>query len=93
MRDGLTVTDRNLPTEEEPMATITLEDFEVTSFFTETAAEDTGYTDPGNCYYTDAPGCEFTEPVEECICTADFSTCSRTSVEGGCDTSVQCVTV
>ncbi|HEX6039703.1 hypothetical protein [Longimicrobium sp.] len=27
-----------------------------------------------------------------CICTADFSTCSRTSPQGGCDTSVQCVT-
>lgn len=27
-----------------------------------------------------------------CICTADISTCSRTSPQGGCDTSVQCVT-
>lgn len=27
-----------------------------------------------------------------CICTGDISTCSRTSPQGGCDTSVQCVT-
>lgn len=33
------------------------------------------------------------EPDTEWICTGDISTCSRTSVEGGCDTSVQCVTV
>jgi hypothetical protein len=76
------------------MSTIMLEELEVTSFFTETVAEDRpgpGYTNV--CYYTDAVDCEFTLPVEECYCTADFSTCSRTSVEGGCATDVQCVTV
>jgi len=62
------------------MARIALEDLEVTSFVTQAKA-----------------------PAEEaallaasthrfCICTGDFSTCSRTSPQGGCDTSVQCVT-
>jgi len=62
------------------MARITLEDLEVTSFVTGAAApsEDWG----GIAQVT----------VRFCICTADISTCSRTSVAGGCDTSVQCVT-
>jgi hypothetical protein len=67
------------------MATITLDDLEVTSFFTDQA--------PDAKYYTEARTCEWTLPEEVCICTADISTCSRTSVEGGCDTSVQCVSV
>lgn len=71
------------------MATIALEDIEVTSFFVEQAPD----LKAESYYYTDAKTCEFTEPVKECICTADFSTCSRTSVEGGCATDVQCVSV
>jgi len=71
------------------MTTLTLEDLEVTSFFTDEIEAKRAPT----YYYTDAVDCEFTEPVWECICTADISTCSRTSVEGGCDTSVQCVSV
>jgi len=70
------------------MTTLTIEDLEVTSFFTdEVEAAKPPYHD------TYALNCGYTEPVDECICTADISTCSRTSVEGGCDTSVQCVSV
>jgi hypothetical protein len=82
----------NLPdpftgTRRRDMARITLDDLEVASFFTDEApdaavqAANTGRV------------CELTFPAAVCICTADISTCSRTSVEGGCDTSVQCVTV
>ena len=77
------------------MAQITIEDLEVTSFFTETAPDvKADYTEAKTCYYyTEELGCEWTLPEEVCICTADISTCSRTSVEGGCTTDVQCVTV
>lgn len=61
------------------MARITLEDLEVTSFVTQAAA-------PSDANLFAASTHRF------CICTADFSTCSRTSPQGGCDTSVQCVT-
>ena len=76
------------------MTQLALEDLEVTSFFpgddTTAALKDTiDY----NCCTIDYSGCvTWTEPVDECFCTADFSSCSRTSIEGGCDTSVQCVT-
>ena len=87
------------------MARITLENLEVTSFFTETApAEETArpctreYTtcpdtkDPDLCVCTaDISTCPRTTDPIYCICTADISTCSRTSPQGGCDTSVQCV--
>jgi hypothetical protein len=69
------------------MAQITLEELEVTSFVVGEAA-DAAKPKPATTYYTDCDTCEW-----DCICTADISTCSRTSVEGGCDTSVQCVTV
>ncbi|HEU0051989.1 MAG TPA: hypothetical protein VFQ39_02385 [Longimicrobium sp.] len=67
------------------MATIALDDLEVTSFYTD-EAEETKLA--SKTYYTDCDTCEW-----DCICTADISTCSRTSVEGGCATDVQCVTV
>lgn len=72
------------------MAQIAIEELEVVSFFTDEAPEGARAE---SYYYTDAKDCEYTLPEWECICTGDFSTCSRTSVEGGCDTSVQCVTV
>lgn len=68
------------------MAQITLEELEVTSFVVDEAGETKG--ESTTTYYTDCDTCEW-----DCVCTADISTCSRTSVEGGCDTSVQCVTV
>lgn len=39
-----------------------------------------------------AEGVKEPEPETDWICTGDISTCSRTSPQGGCDTSVQCVT-
>jgi hypothetical protein len=70
------------------MTQITLEDLEVDSFFLDEASDAEWKAE-----YTEAKTCEYTCPEWECICTGDISTCSRTSVEGGCDTSVQCVTV
>lgn len=66
------------------MARIILEDLAVTSFFTDGAPllADAG-VDAQIAYAPTRFGC---------ICTADISTCSRTSPQGGCDTSVQCVT-
>lgn len=69
------------------MARITLEDVEVTSFFTETLAD----LEEKKCT-ADISTCPRTTHPIFCVCTADISTCARTSVEGGCDTSVQCVT-
>jgi hypothetical protein len=62
------------------MARIALEDLEVTSFVTQAPApaEEVALFEASTHRF--------------CICTADFSTCSRTSPQGGCDTSVQCVT-
>ena len=68
------------------MARITLDDLEVASFFTDEAPDAVANAAPTGRI------CEFTFPAAVCICTADISTCSRTSVAGGCDTSVQCVT-
>lgn len=70
------------------MARITIEDLQVTSFFTD--APEVSY-DAWRCT-ADISTCPRTSPEGGCVCTADFSTCSRTSVQGGCDTSVQCVT-
>jgi hypothetical protein len=61
------------------MARIAIEDLTVTSF------------DTGEAPVMWADALAFTQ-VRGCICTGDISTCSRTSPEGGCDTSVQCVT-
>lgn len=72
------------------MARITLNELEVTSFFPS--------DDPAAALAAQEPcteevtGCEFTYPNYECVCTSDISNCPRTSIEGGCDTSVQCVT-
>jgi hypothetical protein len=63
------------------MARISIEDLTVTSFVTGTEPQPWD----GDVLAA-ASGHRF------CICTADFSTCSRTSPQGGCDTSVQCVT-
>ena len=63
------------------MARITIEDLAVTSFVTEDAPLGMVDLAAGPLTYQGV-----------CICTADISTCSRTSVLGGCDTSVQCVT-
>lgn len=62
------------------MARITIEDLEVTSFF------------PDEAQVQLADAAALATIRFGCICTADFSTCSRTSPQGGCDTSVQCVT-
>jgi len=56
---------------------ITLDDLAVTSFVTDAPADLNTMAATG---------------VRGCICTGDISTCSRTSPQGGCDTSVQCVT-
>jgi hypothetical protein len=61
------------------MARITIEDLVVTSFTTGEAPS----------MWEDALALT---QNRGCICTGDISTCSRTSVQGGCDTSVQCVT-
>lgn len=66
------------------MARITIDDLLVTSFFT-------GGTASWNDEEAEAAAAGRTYGGV-CICTADISTCSRTSVMGGCDTSVQCVT-
>jgi hypothetical protein len=68
------------------MARITIEDLAVSSFFT-------GGAEPWNA----DDGAQDVAIIRTnygggCICTADISTCSRTSPQGGCDTSVQCVT-
>lgn len=61
------------------MARISIEDLTVTSFVTGAGSQE------------DFALQAFTQ-VRGCICTGDISTCSRTSPQGGCDTSVQCVT-
>ena len=62
------------------MARITVEDLVVDSFFTDNESISVAAVD-------------LIAPTRlGCICTADISTCSRTSPQGGCDTSVQCVT-
>lgn len=65
------------------MARISIEDLTVTSFVTGSEPQ---LWDGADGVAAVATGSRF------CICTADFSTCSRTSPQGGCDTSVQCVT-
>lgn len=66
------------------MAVIKLESLEVTSFVAQDSVPDVA-----SLAKTVAKTCD---PDCEWICTGDISTCSRTSREGGCDTSVQCVT-
>lgn len=64
------------------MARISIEDLTVDSFITgdEPQLWDDGLAAAPKTVY------------DPCICTGDISTCSRTSPQGGCDTSVQCVT-
>ncbi|HST61223.1 MAG TPA: hypothetical protein VLK84_21145 [Longimicrobium sp.] len=69
------------------MARISIEDLTVDSFITgnEPRLWDGGIGE-------DAIAPQPKTIYDPCICTGDISTCSRTSPQGGCDTSVQCVT-
>jgi hypothetical protein len=67
------------------MARIRIEDLTVTSFVT---GNEPQLWENGIGEAAIAPKTIY----DPCICTGDISTCSRTSPQGGCDTSVQCVT-